>query len=327
MRFAYIGNFEPEHSTENHVRTALERVGHEVVALQENDASTWQRRPFWEHGRPDVILWTRTGWDWPSCTGWSWERACESQRAMLDGANNEHIPTVGLHLDRWWGLDRQGQVHDEPFFECDLVVTADGGHEQEWRDAGVNHAWLPPAVLLAECEREGRIEPGLARTPVVWVGSWRSYHAEWLPYRQALINALRRRYRRQLGLFPRGKSIRGAELSNLYASAKVVVGDSCLAGGATRYWSDRIPEVIGRGGFLVHPEVEGLEEHFTPGLHLETYPLGDFDALCSIIDRYLDDGPRRDGIRSAGREWVMEHHTYERRMGQLVQLLRTGGLL
>ena len=32
MRIAYVGNFDAEHSTENHVRIALEHNGHDVTA-------------------------------------------------------------------------------------------------------------------------------------------------------------------------------------------------------------------------------------------------------------------------------------------------------
>ena len=33
---AYIGNFEPFWSTENHVKLSLEELGHKVIPLQEN---------------------------------------------------------------------------------------------------------------------------------------------------------------------------------------------------------------------------------------------------------------------------------------------------
>jgi hypothetical protein len=42
MKIGYIGNFEPEWSTENDVRKAFEHLGHEVVKLQE-DKTPWQR--------------------------------------------------------------------------------------------------------------------------------------------------------------------------------------------------------------------------------------------------------------------------------------------
>lgn len=319
LTIAYVGNFGPEHSTENHVRQAAERVGHTVVPLQENTVDTWAAlaamRPA---DAPDLLLWTRTGWPWPEMTGWSWEEAQTVQADVLDHMADLGVPTVGFHLDRWWGLDRAHQVLEEQFFRCDLVVTADGGHPDHWADAGVAHLWLPPGVLLAECERPVSARPPRV-PPVVWVGSWQHYHPEWRDYRVELITRLRRRYRNRMGVYPRGgRGLRGAALTDLYGAARVVVGDSCLAGGATRYWSDRIPETLGRGGLLVHPEVDGLAEHFTPDVHLLTYPLGDWAALFDRIDWALANPDAAQAIRDAGRAHVMAHHTYEVRVGQVL---------
>ena len=326
MKTAFLGNFDPPHSTENHMKQAWERQGHSVIPLQENTREAWD----WLMGSVDVdlVLWTRTGWDWPEATGWSWEEACGRQTDALEHLAELHIPSVGFHLDRWWGLNRAGQVYDEPFFQCDLVCTADGGHDAEWESAGVNHAWLPPGVSLAECEREPQPNREFRRTPVVWVGSWQHYHEEWVGYRHQLINQIRRRYRRQVGLWPRrGQSLRGQPLTDLYNEAKVVVGDSCLAGDATRYWSDRISETLGRGGFLIHPEVGGLELHYTAGEHLVTYPLGDWNTLLSKIDYYLAHEDERNEIRMAGKDHVMRHHTYEKRVDEIIDLCNQQDML
>lgn len=327
LTIAYIGNFEPEHSTENHVRQAAERVGHTVVPLQENTRETWAELQALERGGsvPDVVLWTRTGWDWPACAGWTWEEATGQQAAAMEHLAALGIPTIGFHLDRWWGLDRTGQIYDEPFFRVDLLCTADGGHVLCWAEADVNHFWLPPGVLLAECEREPR--PNFKCEPVIWMGSWQHYHAEWLPYRRQLIRTVKGRHRNRFGLYPRRQGIRGQGLTDLYATAKVVVGDSCLAGGITHYWSDRIPETLGRGGVLVHPAVVGIEGHYTPGEHLLTYELDDWDGLLEQIDWALTNPAEADEMRAAGREHVMAHHTYEVRIEQALAEARHQDLL
>lgn len=299
MRVAYVGNFGPSHSTENHVAASLRDLGHEVVPLQENDAETWSSTP-----KADVVLWTRT-WHLPEFDQLGWLR-------------NLDCLSVAFHLDRWWGLNREHQVHDEPMFRCDLVVTADGGHDERWIEAGVNHRWLPPAVYRGEAEREGRWQREFA-SDVAFVGSWRSYHAEWT-HRMQLVTHLRRWYGRRFKTWPMGpRAVRGQMLADLYASADVLVGDSCLAGGITRYWSDRVPETLGRGGFLIHPEVEGMEDHFTPGLHLATWDLGDWDGLKATIDGWFADRDARRAVAAAGREHVLANHLYEHRMVRVLE--------
>lgn len=324
MKVAYIGNFRPPHSTENHVATALRSTpGVQVDYLQENEPPVWQRLAAGDFGGADMILWTRTGWDWPA-VGWTHDEARDAMRAMLLNAAEEGIVTVGFHLDRWWGLNREGQVLDEPFFQCDYVFTADGGHDAEWAAVGVNHCWLPPAVSRPECY------PGRARRefslPVTFVGSWQGgYHAEWT-HRPALISWLQQTYGSGLALWPRpGRpALRGQALRDLYASTQVVVGDSCLVGAPARYWSDRIPETTGRGGFLIHPWVEGLDEQHP---HLVTWPIGDWDRLAGLIDHYLSHPAERRDLAAMNQAHTLDWHTYERRMIQVLDHLRAEGAL
>jgi hypothetical protein len=57
-----------------------------------------------------------------------------------------------------------------------------------------------------------------------------------------------------------------ATLTTLYSADTIVVGDSMFSDeeeadyGELRYWSDRLPETIGRGGLLMHPIVD--REHY-----------------------------------------------------------------
>lgn len=310
-----MGNFGPEHSTENHVRQALLNVGHSVVPYQEDELGSFKRLgDDVEAGSVDLVLWTRT---------WGADVVSPVDAlGMLARCETAGVATVGYHLDRWWGLDREQQVRDEPYFRCAMNVTADGGHDDEWAAAGVNHVWFPPAVLDAETRRVGTFQSRLA-SDVAFVGTWKHYHAEW-PYRRELVLWLRKTYGRQFRVWERG--VRGQNLADLYRSASVIVGDSCLAGGVTRYWSDRIPETLGRGGVLIHPLVDGLEAEFTPGTHFAAYELGRFDQLKEQIDSLLADSGRRAHLSAAGRTHVRVAHTYEVRMRALVELLRTRGM-
>lgn len=312
---AYIGNFRPEHSTENDVKRAAEHLSHTVLPMQEDDPHVFGNLTSAIHsGDVEFILWTRT---WP---------ATNELIDALNVAKTCAIPIVGLHLDRWWGLKRESEIQTEAFFRfVDVLYTADGGHEADWIGAGVNHHWLPPAVRhdLPAGRRRSHYAADIA-----FVGSWRSYHNEW-PHRMEMVEHLQRKYRRQFAAFPAhpSKAIRGQDLADLYASTKVNVGDSCLAGDAHRYWSDRIPETLGRGGFLLHPWVDGLDDHFTDREHLATWMLGDWDDLNESIGFYLCHDETRERIAQAGREHVLAHHTYLNRVDRIVSDLRAWGMI
>ena len=313
MKVAYIGNFEPEHSTENHVRAAWESQGHTIIRVQEGEQDAWEKLLDNIHA-VDMILWTRTA-DLAAKVGH------RTQWRMLAAAQQVGIPTVGFHLDRWWGLSREATVWEEPFFRCQYVITADGGHQAEFESVGVNHIWLPPAVSLPETEL-GKPVPEF-QGQIAFVGSWRpGYHAEWT-HRPELIQWLRDNYP-QTKFWPRPNQpgIRGEDLRNLYASTDIVIGDSCLVGGARRYWSDRIPETVGRGGFLIHPYVEGLEEHYNVGDHLWTWNVGDWEGLRDQIETALSSPDGRALTQERGRAHVRENHTYERRVSQIVDIVK-----
>ena len=254
MRVSYVGNFSVPYSTESHIAKAWENLGHSVQRIPEQGLH-WPDLPAIVDG--DLFLWTRTaGFDPP-----------DKDRVQPEALSAIDVPKVGYHLDRWWGLDREWWIGDSAFFtHLDLLCTADGGHDTEWERRGIRHEWFPPAILSDEMQP---VEPHRQYTAdVAFVGNLTHYgHAEWAPYRQQLWGHLRVWYRGRFVVFPgTGRpQIRGRELASLYATTKVNIGDSCLVGEPERYWSDRIPETLGRGGFLIHPEV------FTPLVreHLE----------------------------------------------------------
>lgn len=336
MRVLQIGNFKPPHSTENHLKRALENNGHEVSAVQEDDFRIWEALALdpslaWDV-KPDFILWTRTGWDYTHALHGAYRSPIEAfsfQLMFLNRALKQGIPTVAYHLDLFFGLNpSRVAVLDEPFFSCNLVCTADGGHQDEFEAKGINHVWFPPAVSRDECE------PGMFRdefhSPIAFVGSWQGgYHRE-SKHRHELVAWLQEHYARDCAFWPKPghPAIRGSDLRDLYASVDVVIGDSCFAGGVPDYWSDRIPETIGRGGFLLHPWVPGLSDQFPhPGLPW-TWGAGDWGELKSLIDSALALNPAaRRGLAAQGRLHVLQTATYEVRMAQLVKDLQMLGRL
>ena len=306
MRFAYVGNFDAPYSTENDVARALRNNGHEVVRIAEQNLD-WTEVPKLAEGC-DVFLWTRTaGFDPPDLTTQDWALK------RLD------MPTVGYHLDRWWGLNREADIIRSPFFGVDLLCTAHGS--PEWEKHGYRHRWFPPAI-----SREWT-EPGTFRnqwaSEIGFVGNLIGYgHEEWAPYRRAIADKFRKRLRVFPG--PGKRAIRGKSLADIYASGKVFIGDSCLVGEPIRYWSDRVPESLGRGGFLIHPDVVGLKQQHPD---IVTYTLGDLDELVELVDYYLGHDELRAGIAAENRRHVLAHHTYEHRMEGLVDTLKLEGLL
>jgi hypothetical protein len=329
----YLGNFEPTHSTENHVAQALIANGHGLQVMQENDPRTFSvlAGP-WPAALEDVevILWTRTGWDWNRFYTGGERRAIADQRTMLRKARQAGIPVVGYHLDIWWGLGREHLVYDEPFFGVDLLVTADGGHDDKWEVLGINHHWMPPGISKAQAKL-GKRNPEYV-SDIAFVGSWQGgYHRE-SAHRYELVEFLQKNFADRCAFWPKPgqPAVRGKPLQDLYRSVKIAIGDSCFVGsGLANYWSDRIPETLGRGGLLLHPNVPGLEQYFHDGVDMLTWDAFDWSNLGDMIEAILskeNDGLRRQ-IANQGRANVLKHHTYEVRMEQLWDLMKNQGLL
>jgi len=304
-RIVYIGNFRPPHSTENHIKKTFEGLGWEVIPVQEDEI----RRPeevLEKTGGCKFLLYTRT-----------WART-----GLLYGEILRHIkiPTVSFTLDLYFGISRGVGIENDTFFQSDYVFTADGGHSKEFKEKGINHYWLSPGVYDKECYLGTKKQA--FEKDVVFVGSYR-YHAEW-GYRRVLIDFLRETYQDRFRLWGDADCIRGDDLNNLYASAKIAVGDSLYS---PYYWSDRIPETLGRGGFLIHPKVEGLEKQYRYYEHFVPYWYGDFKTLKMIIDYYLKHDEEREKIRIAGHQWVKKNHTYRHKVLQMLNILKKDGAI
>lgn len=311
LRIAYVGNFRHPWCTERHVAASLESLGHHVQRLQEDQLSPndWADFPAqFALAGIQAVFWTRT-----------WPAEMTVVEPVLKELAAEGIPTVSYHLDRWFGLDRAHQVDDQPFFRTSLVVSPDDS--PKWAEHGVNHFWLPPGVYGPECEP---VPPNPRRWPydVVFVGSHPYPHPEWAKYRSDLLAAFSRAFRGRFGILPRrGVPIRGRDLQELYATVPVVLGDSCLAGESTMYWSDRCPESLGRGAFLIHPIVPGMEKwypHLGPQQDLAGYNLGDFDQAVTAAKWALANKLTARRIGEHGRATVLARDTYAHRMGTVL---------
>jgi hypothetical protein len=331
LRVAILGNLEPSifWSTEWEYSDAWSRAGHLVYGYMEQKPEAWDDLIAWvAMGNFDLVQWTSTR-QFADAAGEArqWELAAACRRAG--------IPLIGIHLDTWSNLKRENSVFEAPYFRAvDMLFTADGDAEDLWERAGVNHRWLLPAISerwLGLGEPDPKYD-----CDVVFVGGWHNYgHKEWT-HRSELIEHLSQWYGDRFLALPRQGQPRivGDELNRVYASAKVAVGDSCLVphpdGRPKRsYCSDRVPETLGRGGILVHPSVEGIDEAF--GRHL-VWELGDWAGLKEVIDGAVSDRAEwADGSRMAARlgniGYTEQHNTYTRRVRTVVETLQAEGMI
>lgn len=311
-RVAYISNTKHRHCTEVHVAAALEELGCQVTPLQENEVTVADIEK--AATGADMLLYTRT---------WGLADPVEAI-AMFRRLEATGVVTASFHLDLYLGLVREATLDGDPFWATQLVLTPDGdpGSAAKFAERGINHIWSPPATHGPEC-RSGKFRQAMAHD-VVFVGSYPYPHPEWR-HRDQLVEWASETYGNRFRRYGGGSTvIRNEPLNDLYASAKVVIGDSCNPNGHTRYWSDRLTETLGRGGFLAWPRIEGVEElGFVDGEHFRVFDFGDFDALKAIVDFYIANPGEARRIANQGQALVAREHTYKHRM---IRLLEEAGL-
>ena len=303
MLIGMIGNFVPQHSTENERAWSFRKLGHTVVEFQENTTTA------------DQLLGAMHSVD---CLTYSHTHdpayVIPGLREVFAQYKTAGIPTVSAHLDRWAWLDRVKDVGVEATWFTEHIFMADCSPEAVdlYDGLGLNWHYLKPAVVEKDCYLA---DPDHDRFPhdIIFTGS-RGYHPEY-PFRRELVDWLHKTYGDRFGHYGGDgiRTLRQHDLNVALASAKIVVGDSCF-GGRPNYVSDRYYETRGRGGFLLHPEVDGVDDY-----GVGHYEAGNLDDLEQWIDYWLTFDADREDMRHQGFEWVRDNETYTDRSSQILE--------
>lgn len=303
LQIGFIGNFQVPYSTENERRWSFEKLGHKVTIFQENNTTAAQL--VYMRDKLDMLVYSHThGWE------------ILGLKDVFETYKRAGVPTVSVHLDRWAWLDRVKDIGKEATWFTEYIFMADGSPEAVdlYRTNNLNWYFLKAGVVERDCYIA---DPDSSRFPhdIVFTGS-KGYHPEY-PERPALIDFLHRTYGDRFAHYGNDgiRVVRQQDLNVLYSSAKVVVGDSCF-GGRPFYASDRYYEVRGRGGFLIHPLVEGLDN-----IGVANYNPRDLNSLREQIDFYLDHDLEREAMRIQGCHWVKNNETYTHRAKEIIRTL------
>ena len=317
MKITFLGNFSVSYSSENHHAQSLRSLGHEVVELQEGRATGEELVKSGMTSDFVIVVHTHN----VVTPGKPIGEALKDLKVL-------GIPTVTYHLDLWFGIERQKDLEQDDFYKhIGYFFTVDK-LMADWfnENTEVKGYYLPAGVYDKECyiATPNQDATGTERPfDVIFVGS-KGYHHEW-QWRPQLINWLKETYGDRfthVGGDGDTGTIRGAELNQMYTNAKIAIGDSlCLDFDYPYYWSDRIYETTGRGGFIIHPEIKGLDEQFEYGKEIATFKFGDFEDLKNKIDYYLEHEDEREAIRKAGHERTKNNHTYKHRWAEIIEVL------
>lgn len=303
LKIGFIGNFVPPFSTENDRKWSFEKLGHTVIPFQENRTTMGELTDAVLLKKIDILFYSHThGWEIPGLI------------EFFEYCKTNNIPTVSVHLDRWAWLERILDVGKEATWFTEWLFMADFSPEakQLYARHNLNAHYLKAGVVERDCHISAP-DPAIFPHEIVFVGS-KGYHPEY-DFRPKLIDFLKETYGDRFGHWGNDGLgvIRQESLNILMASAKIVVGDSCF-GGRPNYVSDRYYETRGRGGFLLHPQVEGVDN-----VGVGHYEKMNLASLKEKIDYYLENEEEREAMRTEGFEWVKNNETYTHRAQEMLE--------
>lgn len=253
----------------------------------------------------DLLLWMRTH-DYNIQGG--------DGRDMLRRVEDLGVATAGLHFDLYWGIrKREARIGEQPWWSAQHVFTADGGNHP-WMSRNVNHHWCPPPFGTRYLGYG--VPDGHVTKEAVFVGSVISgIHS---PHRQRMITWARRQWGSRFAHVgrSRGQKVYGLDLNDLYASSRLVLGDSVLS---PCYWSDRLPRTLGRGALLAYPETAGLDQMGFTNEVMIKFPPGNFPHILTRL-RSLS-APQRVAMTDAAITLIRERHLWRHRLEYIARVV------
>tara|TARA_R100001015_G_C4633618_1_gene198862 strand:- start:4378 stop:5343 length:966 start_codon:yes stop_codon:yes gene_type:complete len=315
MKIAFIAKFSKIYDEEGKA-LSLERLGHTVYRFNE---TTFNQDPLTNNINsllsltPDVVIFTKL--------------RVPNAGDVIKILKENNILTVSWFPDycfKW----NQGLLQNNescPISNADLLLIPDGINEDLFNKLNIEKHCVRQDIYDEFCYRGTPIDN--LNKDILFVGT--TEHAIY-EHRRPLINFLKNTYGDKFLHLGGSNSdeVRNRDLNDIIASVKVVIGDSLYN---PYYWSNRIYETIGRGGFMLHSYTEGIDEEYKVGEHFDTYHTYgenkwgrniDFDDLKSKIDFYLKNDEKRLSIINKGMEYTKQHHTLLNRSKQVIDIIK-----
>lgn len=167
--------------------------------------------------------------------------------------------------------------------------------------------------------------PGVARKKwpdIVFMGNNYRTHFPLSPFREQMVNFLKKKYPTQFGVY--GSGWNGVNLmdkpldeADCYKGCKIAINLSHFD--YKRFSSDRIFRIMGSGAFCLTKVYPEMEIDFKVGEHLDVWST--LPELEERINFYLNNPDERKRIAQNGCELAHSKHTWKNRLEELKTLL------
>jgi spore maturation protein CgeB len=308
MKLVLIGKFNEVYHEEGKAR-GFQELGCEVYRFEERTFDASDREIIANKIKPDAIIYTKLSFKDPLGTILYFKKYNIKLISWYPDYCN-----VGEWENSAFNIKN---IKKCPMSKSDLVLIPDSTNKDRWASLGINQQLMRQAISKEFCYVSPPKEEW--ESDIIFIGSL--VNNSLYNYRYKLVDFLNKNYGSKfLHLGSNNPyQIRNSELNTLISSTKIVICDSVFAKG---YWSNRIYESMGRGGFCLHSYTEGLENDFIIGEHLDTYKHDNYIDLKQKIDYYLNNSKLRKKIAKKGFTFIKENHTITHRCLEVINKIK-----
>jgi len=306
MKIIYLGQFANPFSdtTERHIKYSFEKLGHQVIPISEEYFHQERNRVLEEiyYENADLFFFHKGGW-----------RKKVHPRELAD------FLTYVTCKKAFWFFDKIADLTMETLETGPFL-------RQAWMDIVlpfVDYGFVTDGTFVRRTNYRNLylLRQGIGDQTIPYKGQFRPEYNIKVAFlgrvygeRERFVRLLKREFGRDFEVF---NNIFGKELKDFCASAKIIVAP--LHPADDYYWSSRIYQVLGNGGFLIHPRCEGLKEEFEDGKHYVSYHT--YPDLIRKIRYYLEHEDERKKIQKAGYEHCIKNYTYTYRVKKMLEII------
>ena len=299
MKITYLGQFKTEkHTIEKDVKETLERMGHEVVAIDDTEFNPEEVAKI--ANSTDLFLFRRGGVLTTDIV--SFQETLGRLQFLLSLVK---VKKVFWFFDKVMGFGHQWMYSIEPMVDC---------------------GFLNDETFLRRHHADKLFPLHLGFNNSGYVGKFNSDYACDVAFdgpiygtRDVFIKMMKDVFGDRFKVFNLEDNNKFADLC---ASAKIIVSPRFPYDDF--FWSEKVYKTLGNGGFLMFPRFEGLkEEGLEDGYQFAGYNV--YGEMVEIIKWWLQNGDRqKEGLKvipQQGKDTVLKNFTYEKRLEVLLNTI------
>jgi len=298
MNILYFADFSEQNKLkrENEIKTALEKLGHKVLAIDENEFDV--KKLIEEANKSDLFFFHHGGI--------LVNNSIDFQLSVVRIGTilkNIRCKKVFWFFEKVMGMGENYLESIIPLVEYGFLNDETWVRRHKYSNIFPMHlAFGEEIPLLGKYKKN-------YDNDIVFIGN---VYTSRMPF----MESMKQEFGNKFKIF---NDKYGKDFADMCESSKIIVSPKSPFDDF--YWSDRIYRTIIARGFLIHPRLEGLKSEFREKNLFETY--GSWDELADKIRYWLqpEKHNERRNIAQKGRNFIYEKFSYSNRLREILKVI------